>query len=72
LCPSFAWLPQIQTPRPARNHRPVPAAVSGAFGPMLVVGSGPHKGHTLYYITSDNAPHSYGCTRKVVSVLGSR
>ena len=32
------------------------------FGPALVVGSGPFKGFTLYFISSDNAPHSYGCT----------
>ncbi|MGH3196108.1 MAG: hypothetical protein ACRDOH_05395 [Streptosporangiaceae bacterium] len=33
-----------------------------AFGPALVVGSGPDKGYTLYFISSDNAPGSYGCT----------
>ena len=32
------------------------------FGPALVVGSGPFKGFTLYFISSDNAPRSYGCT----------
>ena len=32
------------------------------FGPALVVGSGPYKGFQLYFISSDNAPHSYGCT----------
>jgi predicted lipoprotein with Yx(FWY)xxD motif len=47
------------------------AAVPGAFGPMLVVGSGPYKGFTLYFISSDNAPHSYGCGTKVMNILGS-
>ena len=32
------------------------------FGPALVVGSGPFKGFKLYFISSDNAPDSYGCT----------
>ena len=32
------------------------------FGPALVVGSGPYKGYQLYFISSDNAPTSYGCT----------
>ena len=31
------------------------------FGPALVVGSGPYKGFQLYFISSDNAPYSYGC-----------
>jgi predicted lipoprotein with Yx(FWY)xxD motif len=47
------------------------AAVTGAFGPMLVVGSGPYKGYTLYFISSDNAPHHYGCGTKVMDILGS-
>jgi predicted lipoprotein with Yx(FWY)xxD motif len=48
------------------------AAVPGAFGPMLVVGSGHFKGFTLYFISSDNAPHHYGCGTKVKNILGSR
>lgn len=47
------------------------AAVKGAFGPMLVVGSGPYKGFTLYFISSDNAPGHYGCGIKVKAILGS-
>lgn len=34
---------------------------STPFGPALAVGSGPFKGRTLYFISSDNPP-SYGCT----------
>ena len=39
------------------------------FGPALVVGSGPYKGFTLYFISSDNAPHSYGCTPGVTKTV---
>jgi predicted lipoprotein with Yx(FWY)xxD motif len=44
-------------------------AVQGPFGRMLVVGSGPYKGFTLYAITSDHGT-SYGCTTTVMTVLG--
>ncbi len=37
------------------------------FGWSLAVGSGPYKNYTLYFISSDNAPHSYGCTTGVTS-----
>ena len=36
----------------------------GPFGPMLVVGSGPLAGFTVYFITSDQPPR-YGCTTVV-------
>jgi predicted lipoprotein with Yx(FWY)xxD motif len=36
----------------------------GPFGPMLVVGSGPLAGLTVYFITSDQPPR-YGCTTAV-------
>ncbi len=39
------------------------------FGPALVVGSGPYKGFTLYFISSDNAPTSYGCTPGVTKTV---
>jgi predicted lipoprotein with Yx(FWY)xxD motif len=39
------------------------------FGPALVVGSGPFKGFTLYFISSDNAPRSYGCTPGVTKTV---
>lgn len=42
---------------------------TGAFGPMLIVGSGKYAGYSLYMITSDNPP-TYGCTTKVQSILG--
>jgi predicted lipoprotein with Yx(FWY)xxD motif len=32
------------------------------FGASLHVGSGPFAGYTLYFISSDRAPFSYGCT----------
>jgi predicted lipoprotein with Yx(FWY)xxD motif len=48
------------------------AAVRGEFGPMLVVGSGHYKGYSLYFISSDNAPHHYGCGPKAVPVLGMK
>ena len=37
------------------------------FGLSLAVGSGPFKNYTLYFISSDNAPYSYGCTTGVTS-----
>jgi predicted lipoprotein with Yx(FWY)xxD motif len=40
------------------------AVADTAFGPSLAVGSGPLKGFTLYYITSDHG-HSFGCTTGV-------
>ena len=62
------------TASPAASH----AASSGTkiivsdtpFGPALAVGSGPYKGYTLYFISSDNPP-SYGCTTVVVSLPGA-
>jgi predicted lipoprotein with Yx(FWY)xxD motif len=45
------------------------SAVDGPFGQMLVVGSGKYQGFSLYGITSDHAGH-YGCTTKVMSILG--
>lgn len=45
------------------------ATTKGAFGTMLVVGSGKYAGYTLYMITSDR-PGSFGCTTKVQSILG--
>ena len=39
------------------------------FGPALVVGSGPFKGFALYFISSDNAPRSYGCTPGVTKTV---
>jgi hypothetical protein len=45
------------------------SAVDGPFGRMLVVGSGKYQGFTLYAITSDYSEH-YGCTTKVMSILG--
>jgi predicted lipoprotein with Yx(FWY)xxD motif len=45
-------------------------AVSGPFGPMLVVGSGKALGFTVYMITSDSPP-SYGCTTEKVKLPGS-
>ena len=46
-----------------------PAATAGTkiaaevtpFGKALIVGSGPFTGFSLYFISSDNAPKSYGC-----------
>jgi predicted lipoprotein with Yx(FWY)xxD motif len=46
-----------------------PAAAKGTkitaevtpFGKALIVGSGPFTGFSLYFISSDNAPKSYGC-----------
>ena len=40
------------------------------FGKALVVGSGTYKGFSLYDITSDDAPASYGCTTVTVTAEG--
>jgi len=42
---------------------------SGPYGQMLVVGSGPYKGYSLYALTSDY-DHHFGCTTTVMTVLG--
>ncbi len=50
-----------------------PAMVSVAMSPygrVLVIGSGPHSGCSLYMLTSDQAqatPPAYGCTRSTVT-----
>ena len=44
------------------------STASTPFGTALVVGSGPFKGFSLYAITSDNAPSSYGCTTTVLHI----
>ena len=41
---------------------------STPFGTALVVGSGPKAGFSLYDITSDNAPFSYGCTTTILHI----
>ena len=41
---------------------------STPFGTALVVGSGTYKGYSLYDITSDNAPSSYGCTTTILHI----
>jgi hypothetical protein len=38
------------------------------FGTALVVGSGKYAGFSLYDITSDNAPFSYGCTTTLLHI----
>lgn len=40
------------------------------FGTALVVGSGTYKGYSLYDITSDDAPFSYGCTTTLLTIAG--
>ncbi len=40
------------------------------FGTALVVGSGTYKGYSLYDLTSDDAPTSYGCTITVLTLGG--
>lgn len=40
------------------------------FGTALVVGSGPFRGYSLYTITSDNSPFSFGCTTTVLHLGG--
>jgi predicted lipoprotein with Yx(FWY)xxD motif len=40
----------------------------GAFGAMLVVGSGKYAGYTLYYFTGDQS-NLYPCTAKIVKSL---
>ena len=47
-----------------REHR---AFGRGAGGQL-----GPYKGFTLYFISSDNAPHSYGCTPGVPTRWSAR
>ena len=43
---------------------------STPFGTALVVGSGPFKGFSLYEITSDNSPFSFGCTTALLHLGG--
>jgi predicted lipoprotein with Yx(FWY)xxD motif len=43
---------------------------STPFGPALVVGNGKYKGFSLYTITSDNSPSSFGCTTTVLHLGG--
>jgi predicted lipoprotein with Yx(FWY)xxD motif len=43
---------------------------STPFGTALVVGSGPYKGFSLYAITSDNSPTSFGCTTTILHLGG--
>jgi predicted lipoprotein with Yx(FWY)xxD motif len=43
---------------------------STPFGTALVVGSGTYKGYSLYSITSDNSPASFGCTTAVLHLGG--
>jgi predicted lipoprotein with Yx(FWY)xxD motif len=40
------------------------------WGTALVVGSGPFKGFSLYDITSDNSPSSFGCTPVILHLGG--
>jgi predicted lipoprotein with Yx(FWY)xxD motif len=40
------------------------------FGTALVVGSGTYRGFSLYDITSDNSPSSFGCTTTVLHLGG--
>jgi len=40
----------------------------GAFGTMLVVGSGKYAGYTLYFISSDQ-PGKFGCTATIIKSL---
>jgi predicted lipoprotein with Yx(FWY)xxD motif len=52
-------------PTAARATRGIEVSMGdGAFGPYLVVGSGPFKGLSLYAITSDTAS-TFGCTTVV-------
>jgi hypothetical protein len=71
LAAGGAAAPALAAPA-AADTGTVISAVQGPFGPMLVVGSGRYRGHTLYFISSDDAPNHYGCTRPVMSILGSR
>jgi predicted lipoprotein with Yx(FWY)xxD motif len=43
---------------------------STPWGTALVVGSGPFKGFSLYDITSDNSPASFGCTTTILHLGG--
>jgi predicted lipoprotein with Yx(FWY)xxD motif len=43
---------------------------STPFGTALVVGSGTYKGYSLYDITSDNSPSSFGCTTTLLTLGG--
>jgi predicted lipoprotein with Yx(FWY)xxD motif len=43
---------------------------STPFGTALVVGSGPFKGFSLYDLTSDNSPTSFGCTTTILHLGG--
>jgi len=54
-----------QTGVSAATGGTVIAVGSGAFGNMLIVGSGKYAGYSLYFISSDQPP-KYGCTTTVL------
>jgi predicted lipoprotein with Yx(FWY)xxD motif len=61
------------TASPAKSHHPSGTEIvlaHTAFGWSLAVGSGPFKGFTLYFISSDHPP-SYGCTTVPISLPGA-
>ena len=56
--------------RPASQGGGVKVSVENSpFGKILVVGSGPMKGFSLYYLTSDKKPH-FTCTPKIIVLPG--
>ncbi len=66
---SAAAAPAAPAAAAGAKHGTVISVYSGPYGRMLVVGSGKYKGYSLYAITSDYARH-YGCTTKIMTVLG--
>ena len=54
------------TAQPATPQAPRSSWSTRRFGWSLAVGSGPFKGYTLYYITSDHGT-SFGCTTGATS-----
>jgi predicted lipoprotein with Yx(FWY)xxD motif len=57
-------VPAAQAAPAAKTGTKITSEVT-PFGRALIVGSGAFKGFSLYFISSDNAPKSYGCTTGV-------
>jgi predicted lipoprotein with Yx(FWY)xxD motif len=70
---ALAFTPTVASAATAPASRGIViSSAVGPFGPQLVVGSGPDKGFSVYMITSDNAPKSYGCTAVHLVIQGHK
>jgi predicted lipoprotein with Yx(FWY)xxD motif len=68
-----AAIPAVVLSAPGASAAPPGTEISTAstpFGTALVVGNGTYKGYSLYSITSDNSPVSFGCTTTILHLGG--